>query len=117
MRTTVHRRGEAEPDENLMSAIPESFSRALSAAHAEALRVRDSPLRADQLAAKLAKLLQELPQLDLAEDLRERLRGSIALAEQTLRRDDDGTQAARHLKDATRLANPGAGQPRKAPWE
>ncbi len=100
-----------------MPAVPESFTRALGAAHAEALRVGDSPLRADQLAAKLAKLLTELSGLDVADDLRERLRASIARAEQTLRRDDDGPQAARHLKEATRLTEWGGSAPRKAPWE
>ncbi len=100
-----------------MPSLPESFTRALNAAYAEALRVGDSALRADQLAAKLSKLLDELPQLDVAADLRERLRASLARAEQTLRRDDDGPQAARHLKEATRLTESGASEPRKAPWE
>ncbi|HEV2123711.1 MAG TPA: hypothetical protein VGW38_13170 [Chloroflexota bacterium] len=100
-----------------MPRVPESFTRALSAAHAEALRVGDSPLRADQLAAKLAQLLQELARLEVAEDLRERLRGSITKAEQTLRRDDDGAQAARHLKEAKRLGEPSGSEARKAPWE
>ncbi len=100
-----------------MPAVPDSFSRALSAAHAEALRVGDSPLRADQLAAKLSSLLQELPQLEATEELRERLRGPLARAEQTLRRDDDGKQAARYLKEALHIAEEKREKEWKAPWE
>ncbi len=103
--------------ENTMPSLPDSFVRALADAHAEALRVGDSPLRADQLAAKLAKLTGSLNQLDAQTDLRERLRDALANAERALRRDDDGRQAAVHLKAAVRLTEAGPREPRKAPWE
>lgn len=100
-----------------MANLPESFARALGAAHAEALRVGDSPLRADQLAVKLAKLQQDLPQLDASDDVRQRIQAALTRAEQTLLRDDDGKQAARHLKEAVQLAETKQKEPRKAPWE
>lgn len=100
-----------------MTIPPESIARALSAAYAEALRVGDSPLRADQLAVKLAKLQQDIPQLDAADDIRQRIQAALSRAEQTLRRDDDGKQAARHLKEAVQLAEAKQEEPRKAPWE
>lgn len=97
--------------------VPESLSRALSAAYAEALRVGDSPLRADRLADKLVKLRAELLESEGAEDVRARIHALLSRAEQTLRRDDDGAQAARHLKEATRLGESGPAAERKAPWE
>ncbi len=100
-----------------MPSIPSSLIRALSDAHAEALRVGDSPLRADQLAAKLAKLLASIGELDVPPDLRGKLRDAVAGAERSLRRDDDGRQAAVHLKAAIRLTEGSSREPRKAPWE
>lgn len=91
-------------------SIPEDFARALAAAHQEALRVGDSPLRADQLADKLAALTQRLAGLDVTDETRARLGAALADAERTLRRDDDGREAARHLQAAQRL---GEDRPRR----
>ena len=100
-----------------MFSFPGSFVRALSDAHAEALRVGDSPLRADQLAAKVARLLRDVGDLNAPADVQGKLRDAIAGAERSLRRDDDGRQAAVHLKAAIRLTEGGPREPRKAPWE
>lgn len=74
--------------------------RQLSLAHAEALRVGDSPLYADQLASKLAALIRTVEQSDLSEDTRKRIRDALSTAERVLRRDDDGREAARHIHTA-----------------
>lgn len=84
--------------------------RQLSAAHAEALRVGDSPLAADQLANKLPAIVRAVDQSELGEDTRKRMRDALATAERVLRRDDDGREAARHIQTATGLLGP---RPRK----
>lgn len=78
----------------------------LSAAHAEALRVGDSPLAADQLAAKLPAIARAAEQSELPEDTRKRIRDALATAERVLRRDDDGREAARHIHTAIGLLGP-----------
>ena len=83
--------------------IPEDLARRLSAAHAEALRVGDSPLRADQLADKLTDLAHDVAAADAPEETRTRIRAALADAERVLRRDDDGREAARHLQSALKL--------------
>ncbi|HEX2208026.1 MAG TPA: hypothetical protein VHG93_10125 [Longimicrobium sp.] len=72
--------------------------RQLSAAHAEALRVGDSPLAADQLANRLPGIVRAVDQSALGEDARTRIRDALATAERVLRRDDDGREAARHIQ-------------------
>lgn len=84
--------------------------RQLSTAHAEALRVGDSPLAADQLAAKLPGIVRAVEQSELDEDTRKRIRDALSTAERVLRRDDDGREAARHVQTATGLLGP---RPRK----
>ncbi|HEX8693094.1 MAG TPA: hypothetical protein VF746_11780 [Longimicrobium sp.] len=76
----------------------------LSAAHQEALRVHDSPVRADQLADRLPALARAVAESDLIEEYRDRIRAHLADAERVLRRDDDGREAAKHLDAALRLA-------------
>lgn len=83
--------------------IPEDFAHAVSAAHQEALRVGDSPLRADPLADKLGQLARRLADLDVADETKSRIRSALADAERALRRDDDGREAARHLQSVIRL--------------
>jgi thioredoxin-like negative regulator of GroEL len=83
--------------------LPESLHRMLSAAHAEALRVGDSPLRADQLANRLPALARAVAESDIEADVRARLADAVANADRVLRRDDDGREAARHLQAALRL--------------
>jgi hypothetical protein len=78
----------------------------LSAAHAEALRVGDSPLRADQLVSKLPAIVRAVDESELSEDVQNRIRDALALAERVLRRDDDGREAARHLQSALGLLVP-----------
>jgi hypothetical protein len=78
--------------------------RQLEAAVAEARRVGDSPLRADQLADRLAALVKALGEVDAAEHTRNRVLAALMDAERVLRRDDDGHEAARHLQTALRAA-------------
>jgi hypothetical protein len=84
-------------------SIPEALQQLLASAHAEALRVGDSPLRADQLANRLSVLSRAVAEADLAEEVKARISDAIASAERVLRRDDDGREAARHLQAAVRL--------------
>ena len=84
----------------------EELFRQLSAAHAEALRVGDSPLYADQLASRVAGIIRAVDQADLAEDTRKRIHDALGTAERVLRRDDDGREAARHIHTALGLLGP-----------
>lgn len=77
---------------------------------AEALRVGDSPLRADELAARLPAVTSAGDYSSLHEDTQHRIREAVAAAERVLRRDDDGREAARHLQSALALLKP---RPRK----
>jgi len=86
-----------------MPMIPEEIRRALETAHAEALRVGDSPLRADRLADRLAGLARTVETAEATEETRARVRAALADAERVLRRDDDGHEAAKHLQNALRL--------------
>lgn len=72
----------------------------LAAAHAEALQVGDSPLRADRLADRLAAELRGISAAPLTDEQRSRIRAALENAERVLRRDDDGREAARHLQGA-----------------
>lgn len=83
----------------------------LSAAHAEALRVGDSPLYADQLANKLPAIIRAVEQSDLADDTQRRVRDALSTAERVLRRDDDGREAARHIQTAIGLLGPRTRKP------
>jgi hypothetical protein len=74
--------------------------RQLSSAHAEALRVGDSPLYADQLASKLPALVRAAEQAAISDDARARIGDALTTAERVLRRDDDGREAARHIHTA-----------------
>ena len=78
----------------------------LSATHAEALRVGDSPTYADQLAAKLQTLMRAVDASELGEDTRKRIHDALSTAERVLRRDDDGREAARHIHTAIGLLGP-----------
>ncbi len=83
--------------------LPEDIRRRLAAAAAEALRVHDSPLRADRLADTLPALARAMADSDAPDELKARVRAALADAERVLRRDDDGREAARHLQGALRL--------------
>ncbi|HEX2076165.1 MAG TPA: hypothetical protein VHG08_00600 [Longimicrobium sp.] len=84
--------------------------RQLSTAHAEALRVHDSPVYADQLASRVASIIRGLDQAEINEDTQKRIRDALGIAERVLRRDDDGREAARHIHTAIGLLGP---RPRK----
>jgi hypothetical protein len=87
-------------------AQTEALYHQLSAAHAEALRVGDSPTYADQLAAKLQTLIRAADASELGEDTRKRIHDALSTAERVLRRDDDGREAARHIHTAIGLLGP-----------
>jgi hypothetical protein len=75
----------------------------LSAAQQEALRVGDSPLRADALADRLPALARDLAASGATDETKARVGAELEAAERVLRRDDDGREAARHLQNALRL--------------
>ena len=75
----------------------------LSAAHQEALRVGDIPLRADALADRLPALRLDLAASGATEEMQARVGAELEAVERVLRRDDDGREAARHLQNALRL--------------
>jgi len=75
----------------------------LSAAQQEALRVGDSPLRADALADRLPALARDLAASAATDEQKARVGAELQAAERVLRRDDDGREAARHLQNALRL--------------
>jgi hypothetical protein len=75
----------------------------LLAAHQEALRVGDSPLRADALADRLPALARDLAASGATDEMKARVGAELEAAERVLRRDDDGREAARHLQNALRL--------------
>jgi hypothetical protein len=80
--------------------ISEELRRRLTAAHEEALRVGDSPLRADLLADRLPALSKAVAESEATEEQSARIRAALADAERVLRRDDDGREAAKHLSTA-----------------
>lgn len=92
----------------------EAIRKRLSAAHADALRVHDSPVRADPLADTLERLSIDADSADLGEEQLARLKSAVADAVRVLRRDDDGREAARHLQTAMRQLEPRT--PRKSPF-
>jgi hypothetical protein len=75
----------------------------LSGAQQEALRVGDSPLRADALADRLPDLARALAASAATDEMKARVGAELEAAERVLRRDDDGREAARHLQNALRL--------------
>ena len=85
--------------------------RQLAAAHAEALRVGDSPLYADQLASRLPGIIHAVDRSALGEDVRDRIRDALSTAERVLLRDDDGREAARHIHTALGLLGPAPRKP------
>jgi hypothetical protein len=94
---SVHGNEQTSNSEGLMS---EETRKRLESARADALRVHDSPQRADQLIRQLDSMTREAPLDGLGEERTTRVLASIATAIRVLRRDDDGHEAARHLQDA-----------------
>lgn len=78
----------------------EKLRGALAAAETSALRVHDSPVRADQLYRELDRILETVGRAGLGEEQTARVEAAIADAMRVLRRDDDGREAAKHLQTA-----------------
>jgi hypothetical protein len=87
----------------------EELRASLNSAHQEALRVGDSPPRADALAARVLTLAGTAEQWQVGEEARSRIASELADAYRVLHRDDDGREAARHLQGALRWVE---GRPR-----
>lgn len=85
-----------------MSALIETLRRDLNSAHADALRVHDSPVRADRLLAQIEQIAQQLPTEALGEERTARISAALADARRVLRREEDGREAAKHLQVAIR---------------
>ena len=81
----------------------EQLRRRLNLAYSEALKVGDSPVRADRVADQVQALAGELNSAGLDEDRRARVSAALENALRVLRRDDDGREAAKHLQAALRL--------------
>lgn len=86
-----------------MSDELDTTRRALEAAHASAMTVHDSPVRADQVYARIKEILDALPAVALAEERTARVKSALESAMRVLRRDEDGREAARHLQAALRF--------------
>ncbi len=86
-----------------MSDSLDATRRAIEAAHATALKVHDSPVRADQLSASIRPILESLPIDALGEEKAARIKAALESALRVLRRDEDGREAARHLQTALRF--------------
>ncbi|HEU4562261.1 MAG TPA: hypothetical protein VFS20_30810 [Longimicrobium sp.] len=80
--------------------FPDELRKKLNAAREEALRVGDSPLKADHLADRLGPLAREVNASAATDEVKARVAAALADAVRVLRRDDDGREAARHLATA-----------------
>lgn len=72
----------------------------IASAHAEALRVGDSPVRADQLERTLHGIVDAAATAGLTEEQEARVLGALQSALRVLRREEDGREAAKHLQTA-----------------
>lgn len=97
-----------------MNEEAEAFRRKLSELHAEALRVGDSPIRADRVAELIQRLKGTMNEESLGEERAARTSAFLDDALRALRRDDDGRQAAKYLQSAMRLFESTA--PRQSPF-
>lgn len=79
---------------------PDDLRAKLAGAREEALRVGDSPLRADALADRIPRLTRDVAESGASDEIKARITSALADAERVLRRDDDGREAARHLQTA-----------------
>lgn len=94
-----------------MTDSADAIRRELANAHGEALKVGDSPVRADRLAVSIERIRGSVATADLGEEREARVSGYIDDALRVLRRDDDGREAARHLQSAMRLFEGGPRRP------
>lgn len=94
-----------------MSDTTDELRKAIEAAHAEALRVGDSPVRADRLFAQIQAIASRIPAASLGEEKSARLTSALESALRVLRRDEDGREAARHLQGARSLLDTGSRPP------
>ena len=81
----------------------EQLRRRLTQAHGEALKVGDSPLRADRVAEQVQTIARDVASAGIDEERLARVAASLEDALRVLRRDDDGREAAKHLQGALRL--------------
>jgi hypothetical protein len=86
-----------------MNDQEDSLRKRIAAAQADALKVGDSPIRADRVAAEIQSLVHKLPAAGIDEDRAARILGFMENALRVLRRDDDGREAAKHLASALGL--------------
>lgn len=89
----------------------DELRRRLTAAHAEALRVGDSPVRGDQVERTLRSIADGLRSAGLPEEREVRVLASLESALRVLRREDDGREAARHIQAALTQLDPPARKP------
>jgi hypothetical protein len=94
-----------------MNDSSERLRSRLTSAHAEALKVGDSPLRADRLADQLEATARDVAGGGLGDERAARVSAAIANAVRVLRRDDDGREAARHLQEALKQFSAPARKP------
>lgn len=97
-----------------MNEAGEALRRKLSELYSEALRVGDSPVRADRVAEMIQRLRNDLDSDFIGEERAARTTSFLDDALRALRRDDDGRQAAKYLQSAMRLFEPVT--PRKSPF-
>jgi hypothetical protein len=80
----------------------EQLRRRLSSAQAEALKIGDSPLRADRVAEQVQAIARDLGGASMGQERTARVAVCLEDALRVLRRDDDGREAAKHLQAALR---------------
>lgn len=97
-----------------MNDSAERIRQQLASAHSEALRVGDSPLRADALARTIEAIRGRASQADLGDEQTSRITYALESALRVLRRDDDGREAAKHIQTA--LGQFEAPPPRPSPF-
>jgi hypothetical protein len=97
-----------------MAEYQDELRSRLDAARAEALKVHDSPPRADQVYAKVQQIADSLNREELGEEKAARITYALNDALRLLRREDDGREAARHL--ATALSQLGGGAKKPSPF-
>ena len=98
-------------DDTIETNEIEALRRALATANTDALRVGDSPVRADRVYAQIQGIAARLPSLELGEEKSVRLAAALQSALRVLRRDEDGREAARHLQAGLRLLEGGSRAP------
>lgn len=92
----------------------EELRRRLNRARTEALKVHDSPPRADQVHKQVQQIVASISKDELGDERASRITHVLNDALRVLRRDDDGREAARHL--ATALSHVGPSPHKPSPF-